>query len=59
MRRLAVCSGALMAGWTALILASQGPTIQQRKPLRSTVELTVVTATVRNADGQLVPGLPK
>lgn len=52
---------AIVTAWAALAVAAraQGPVIQQRKPLRSTVELTVVTATVRNADGQLVPGLPK
>ncbi|HTI36550.1 MAG TPA: VWA domain-containing protein [Vicinamibacterales bacterium] len=51
----------ILTAWTALAVTAgaQGPIIQQRKPLRSTVELTVVTATVRNADGQLVPGLPK
>ena len=31
----------------------------QRAPLRSRVELTVVTATVRDADGKLVTGLPQ
>jgi Ca-activated chloride channel family protein len=31
----------------------------QRTPLRSSIELTVVTATVRDADGRLVTGLPK
>ena len=31
----------------------------QRAPLRSSIELTVVTATVRDADGKLVTGLPK
>ena len=31
----------------------------QRAPLRSSIELTVVTATVRDADGRLVTGLPK
>jgi VWFA-related protein len=31
----------------------------QRAPLRSSVEITVVTATVRDADGKLVTGLPK
>jgi Ca-activated chloride channel family protein len=31
----------------------------QRAPLRSSVEITVVTATVRDMDGKLVTGLPK
>jgi len=31
----------------------------QRAPLRSSIELTVVTATVRDADGKLVTGLPR
>jgi VWFA-related protein len=31
----------------------------QKGPLRSSIELTVVTATVRDADGKLVTGLPK
>ena len=30
-----------------------------QKPLRSSIEVTVVTATVRDADGKLVTGLPK
>jgi Ca-activated chloride channel family protein len=33
--------------------------IAQRAPLRSSIELTVVTATVRDANGKLVTGLPK
>ncbi len=54
-------SALVVTAWATLAAAAiaQGPVIQQRKPLRSTVELTVVTATVRNAEGQLVPGLPK
>lgn len=31
----------------------------QRAPLRSSIEITVVTATVRDMDGKLVTGLPK
>ena len=31
----------------------------QRTPLRSSIEITVVTATVRDANGKLVTGLPK
>jgi len=58
---LARRSALLVTAWAALAAAAvaQSPVIQQRKPLRSNIELTVVTATVRNADGQLVPGLPK
>jgi VWFA-related protein len=54
-------SAVVVIAWATLAVAAtaQGPVILQRQPLRSTVELTVVTATVRNADGQLVPGLPK
>ena len=54
-------SAAVVTAWVALALSTQaqGPTILQRTPLRSSVDLTVVTATVRNGDGQLVPGLPK
>jgi VWFA-related protein len=46
---LAVCAAALVA--------AQEPGGQTR-PLRSTVELTVVTATVRDAEGRLATGLP-
>lgn len=54
-------SAIVATAWATLAVAAtaQGPVIQQRQPLRSTIELTVVTATVRNADGELVPGLPK
>jgi Ca-activated chloride channel family protein len=52
----AVSAAALAA---ATVLAQNGPTTLQRTPLRSTVELTVVTATVRDADGRLVTGLPR
>ncbi len=40
--------------------AMQTPTLQvERRPLRSSVELTVVTATVFDAEGHLVPDLPR
>jgi VWFA-related protein len=39
----------------ASLLAAQGPP----RPLRSSVELTVVTATVRDAEGRLATGLPR
>ena len=53
--------GTLLSAWIAVgaAVVAQGAIVQQRKPLRATADLTVVTATVRNADGQLVPGLPK
>jgi VWFA-related protein len=54
--------GALLVTTLAAVVVSasaQQPVVQQRTPLRSSVDLTVVTATVRNADGELVPGLPK
>lgn len=44
----------------ALLLVLAGAVaIAQRAPLRSSIELTVVTATVRDADGRLVTGLPR
>ncbi|HMC76325.1 MAG TPA: hypothetical protein VKH34_04305, partial [Vicinamibacterales bacterium] len=44
----------------ALFVALAGLTLAaQRAPLRSSIEVTVVTATVRDADGRLVTGLPK
>jgi VWFA-related protein len=52
-------AGLVCLGASVVLLAQDGPVIQQRRPLRSTVDLTVVTATVRNADGQLVTGLQK
>jgi VWFA-related protein len=44
----------------ALVTALQVPPIQvERRLLRSSVELTVVTATVVDAEGHLVPDLPR
>ena len=43
----------------ALALLAASVATAQRAPLRSSVELTVVTATVRDADGKLVTGLPR
>lgn len=44
----------------ALLLAlAASVATAQKVPLRSSIELTVVTATVRDADGTLVTGLPK
>ena len=42
-----------------LIAAAVSAAAAQRAPLRSSIDLTVVTATVRDADGKLVTGLPK
>ncbi|HEX5473475.1 MAG TPA: VWA domain-containing protein [Vicinamibacterales bacterium] len=41
------------------VLAGAVLAAQSQHPLRSGVELTVVTATVRDADGHLVTGLPR
>jgi Ca-activated chloride channel homolog len=43
----------------ALVALAAGGIAVQKTPLRSSIELTVVTATVRNADGRLVTGLPR
>lgn len=50
---------AAAAAVSALTLSLQNPTIVDRRPLRSSVELTVVTATVRDTDGRLITGLPR
>lgn len=42
-----------------LPLAAVALVAEQRPRLRSSVELTVVTATVRDENGKLVPGLPR
>jgi Ca-activated chloride channel family protein len=42
-----------------LIAVAVSVATAQRAPLRSSVELTVVTATVRDAEGKLVTGLPR
>jgi Ca-activated chloride channel family protein len=42
-----------------LLALSAAVATAQRAPLRSSIELTVVTATVRDADGRLVKGLPR
>ena len=47
----AVCAASLMA--------APAPPSGQTRPLRSSVELTVVTATVRDAEGRLATGLPR
>jgi VWFA-related protein len=52
---------AVAAVMSAALLRAQGPLPMQREPrtLRSSVELTAVTVTVHDADGRLVPDLPK
>ena len=50
-----------MTRWSAAALVAVGVSAlaAQRTPLRSSVELTVVTATVRDENGKLVTGLPR
>jgi Ca-activated chloride channel homolog len=44
----------------AAVLRAQGPPIiREPRALRSSVEVTAVTATVRDGDGRLVPNLPR
>lgn len=51
----------LTIGCAAGLLAQtpQAPVPPQKTPLRSSVEITVVTATVRDAEGKLATGLPR
>ena len=49
----------LGAGVSIAVLAAQAPPIRSPRLLRSSVELTAVTATVRDGDGRLVPDLPE
>ena len=51
----ALLAAALAAGAAVLLGAQE----QRPRPLRSSVELTVVTATVRDAEGRLATGLPR
>jgi VWFA-related protein len=51
-----VLLGAALAAGTAGLLGAQEP---RPRPLRSSVEVTVVTATVRDAEGRLAQGLPR
>jgi VWFA-related protein len=51
-----VLLGAALAAGTAVLLGAQEP---RPRPLRSSVEVTVVTATVRDAEGRLAQGLPR
>ena len=49
-----------MALMGAAVLSAQGPPIVRApRTLRSSVEVTAVTATVRDMDGRLVPNLPR
>jgi Ca-activated chloride channel family protein len=50
-----------MVRWLPVALVLFGVTglVAQKAPLRSSVELTVVTATVRDENGKLVTGLPR
>ena len=56
-RRQALCIAALFCGAGALL--AQGPPLQRApRILRTSIEVTAVTVTVRDADGRLVPDLP-
>ncbi len=49
-----------VAAWAAgIILVAYGSGAQDRRPFRSGIELTSITATVRDADGRLVTGLER
>ena len=53
----ALCIAALFSATGVLV--AQPPSIQRApRPLRTSIELTAVTVTVRDADGRLVPDLP-
>jgi Ca-activated chloride channel family protein len=57
-----VCAG--WVAWTLAVVAvaaqaGQAPPIQEKRPFRSGIELTSVTATVRDAEGKLVTGLDR
>jgi len=58
-RRRIAASSLFVWSLAALMLAAQNPPLVDRRPLRSSVELTVVTVTVRDADGRLVTELPR
>ena len=49
------------AAWAAagIMLVAYGSGAQDRRPFRSGIELTSITATVRDADGRLVTGLER
>lgn len=48
-----------LAAAIALLLASQGPPVRDPRRFESGIELTTITATVVDKDGQLVTGLPR
>jgi Ca-activated chloride channel family protein len=50
-----------VAAWAAagIMLVAYGSGAQDRRPFRSGIELTSITATVRDADGRLVTGLER
>jgi VWFA-related protein len=43
----------------AAVFASQNPVVRDERPYRSEVEVTSITATVRDAEGRLVKDLPR
>jgi len=55
---LRALAGVALMG-AAVIRAQGPPVIREPRTLRSSVEVTAVTATVRDADGRLVPNLPR
>jgi Ca-activated chloride channel family protein len=49
----------LFAGMTVAAVAPQQPSLRPERPFRSNVEIISVTATVVDAEGRLVAGLPR
>jgi VWFA-related protein len=49
----------VLAGATGAVVLAQGQVLRDPHPYRSGVELTSINATVRNAEGRLVSGLPR
>jgi len=50
---------AMAAAWSTALVLAQGPPMQRApRALRSSIEVTAVTVTVRDGDGHLVPDLP-
>ena len=49
----------MAAAWSTALVLAQGPPMQRTpRTLRSSIEVTAVTVTVRDGDGHLVPDLP-
>jgi VWFA-related protein len=49
----------MAAAWSTALVLAQGPPMQRApRTLRSSIEVTAVTVTVRDGDGHLVPDLP-